>query len=198
MSTLTNSSITLTDVGFRWPDGVTALSDITGSFGVGRTGLVGSNGAGKSTLLRLIAGRLVPTTGTIVTSGDVAYLPQTLTLEQGSTIAELLGVDAKLTAMRAIESGDVDGRHFDVLGDDWDIETRAGEALREIGFTAADVDRSGRRASPAGRPCSPRSRACASSGPRSRCSTSRRTTWIGMRGLGSPGSSSRGAARSSS
>ena len=96
MSTVTNSSITLTDVGFRWPDGVTALADITGSFGVGRTGLVGSNGAGKSTLLRLIAGRLVPTTGTIVTSGDVAYLPQTLTLESGTTVAELLGIDAKL------------------------------------------------------------------------------------------------------
>ena len=45
MSTLTNSSIVLTDVSFRWPDGAIALAGVTGSFGVGRTGLVGSNGS---------------------------------------------------------------------------------------------------------------------------------------------------------
>ena len=108
---------------------------------MGRTGLVGSNGSGKSTLLRLIAGRLAPTAGTIVTSGEVAYLPQTLTLEHESSVADLLGIGPKLAALRAIESGDVDERHFDVLGDDWDLESRAAEALREAGLTAADLDR---------------------------------------------------------
>jgi ATPase subunit of ABC transporter with duplicated ATPase domains len=42
--------------------------------------------------------------------------------------------------LRAIESGDVDAAHFDVLGDDWDIETRAGEALHPLGFSTADLD----------------------------------------------------------
>jgi ATPase subunit of ABC transporter with duplicated ATPase domains len=136
-----NASITMSDVGLRWPDGTTALTGLSGSFGGGRTGLVGANGAGKSTLLRLIAGILTPTTGRIVTAGDVAYLPQTLTLRHDVTVAELLGIADKLGALRAIESGDVDERHFDTLGDDWDIETRADEALRDVGLSAADLDR---------------------------------------------------------
>jgi ATPase subunit of ABC transporter with duplicated ATPase domains len=141
MSTPKNSSITLSGVGLTWPDGSTALRGISGTFGAGRTGLVGTNGAGKSTLLRLIAGELTPTTGRITTVGDVDYLPQTLTLGVGVTVAGLLGITQKLTALRAIEGGDAAERHFEVLGDDWDIETRAEEALRPIGLAAADLDR---------------------------------------------------------
>ena len=43
--------------------------------------------------------------------------------------------------MKAIEYGDVAQRHFDAIGDDWDIESRADEALHQIGFSAADLDR---------------------------------------------------------
>ena len=81
------SNIILTNLGLVWPDGQEALTGITGTFGAGRTGLVGSNGSGKSTLLRLIAGALTPTTGHIETRGDVGYLAQTLTLAVDATIA---------------------------------------------------------------------------------------------------------------
>ena len=136
-----NASITLTDVGLEWPDGSTALRGITGTFGAGRTGLIGTNGSGKSTLLRLIAGELAPTSGRVGVSGEVDYLPQTLNLSVGTTVADLLGIAGKVAALRAIERGDVAERHFEMLGDDWDIETRADEALREIGLGAADLDR---------------------------------------------------------
>ncbi|GGV46937.1 ABC-F family ATP-binding cassette domain-containing protein [Paenarthrobacter nicotinovorans] len=139
-----NPSITLTDVRLQWPDGTTALtgiSGISGTFGVGRTGLVGSNGAGKSTLLRLIAGVLTPTSGRISTNGEVGYLPQTLTLKTDSTVADLLGIGPKLRALRAIESGDAAVENFETVGDDWDIETRADESLRHIGFSGSDLDR---------------------------------------------------------
>lgn len=135
------SAITLHNVTFEWPDGTAVLSGVTGSFNPGRTGLVGRNGAGKSTLLRLIAGILQPTAGQIDTLGEVGYLPQTLTLQQETTIAELLGIDRILAAMRAIESGDAGEHHFDTIGDNWDILARTAELLDQIGFSTADLDR---------------------------------------------------------
>jgi ATPase subunit of ABC transporter with duplicated ATPase domains len=141
MATAHTSTILLTDVGLIWPDGSAALTGISAAFGRGRTGLVGANGSGKSTLLRLIAGELQPTTGSVVLSADVGYLPQTLTLDVDATAADLLGVRPKLDALRAIEAGDVSERHFEVLGDDWDLPTRAGDALRSAGLTEEDLDR---------------------------------------------------------
>lgn len=51
------------------------------------------------------------------------------------------GLEGKLAALHAIARGDVAEGHFEVLGDDWDIETRAAEALRPIGLGPADPDR---------------------------------------------------------
>ncbi|MGK3647899.1 ABC-F family ATP-binding cassette domain-containing protein [Pseudarthrobacter enclensis] len=141
MPSALNPSIVLNDVHFRWPDGSPVLSGISGSFGPGRTGLAGTNGSGKSTLLRLMAGTLAPTAGTISTGGEVGYLPQTLTLRRGSTLMELLGIQDKVSALRAIEAGDVAVEHFDVLGDDWDIETRAEEELQAIGLSGVGLER---------------------------------------------------------
>ncbi|HWU27734.1 MAG TPA: ATP-binding cassette domain-containing protein, partial [Microbacterium sp.] len=60
-TTFTSAAVTLDRLTFAWADGPVALDAVSGSFGSGRTGLVGRNGAGKSTLLRLIAGDLAPT-----------------------------------------------------------------------------------------------------------------------------------------
>jgi ATPase subunit of ABC transporter with duplicated ATPase domains len=128
-------------VSFAWPDGTFALSDVSGAFGAGRTGLVGRNGSGKSTLLRMIAGRLAPSSGTVSSSADAAYLPQRLTLDVRRPVAELLGVSDALGALRAIESGDPDPRHFDAVGDDWDVEARAHAALAEAGLQPGMLER---------------------------------------------------------
>lgn len=134
-------SVLLDRVSFAWPDGTLALSGVSGAFGVGRTGLVGRNGSGKSTMLRLIAGELTPAAGGVTTSADVAYLPQRLTLDVDRPVAELLGVHERLSALRAIESGDVDQRHFDAVGSDWDIEARSHAALAEAGLAPGMLDR---------------------------------------------------------
>ncbi|WP_311258712.1 ABC-F family ATP-binding cassette domain-containing protein [Microbacterium sp. WCS2018Hpa-9] len=136
-----HASVTLDRLTFTWPDGTTALESVSGSFGSGRTGLVGRNGAGKSTLLRLMAGELSPTTGILTTTGEVAYLPQQLTLDVDRRVSELLGLAETLDAVRAITAGDVDQAHFDAVGDDWDIEARAELSLAEAGLAPEFLDR---------------------------------------------------------
>lgn len=137
----TSAAVTLDRVSFAWPDGSIALDAVSGSFGSGRTGLVGRNGAGKSTLLRLIAGELTPASGQILRSDQVAHLPQRLTLETDRRVADLLGIAAPLDAVRAITAGDVDPAHFDAVGDDWDIEARAEASLAEAGLDPSFLDR---------------------------------------------------------
>lgn len=134
-------SLVFDRVRLTWPDGTVALDDVSGAIGTGRTGLVGRNGAGKSTLLRVAAGRLAPTSGHVLASGSVAMLPQRLVIDHDRTVASLLGVEDALLAVRGIASGDVDPRHFDAVGDGWDVEARAHALLAEAGLSPDALDR---------------------------------------------------------
>ncbi|MGF3055484.1 ABC-F family ATP-binding cassette domain-containing protein [Microbacterium sp. YY-01] len=141
------STLTFDRVSFTWPDGTAALTEVSGSFSAGRTGLVGRNGSGKSTLLRLASGKLQPTDGTIIADGTdlagstVAYLPQTITAAADARVSELLGVSAALDAVRAVTAGDVSDAHFEAIGDDWDIEARSHAALAAVGLAPTMLDR---------------------------------------------------------
>ncbi len=141
MSSTPSSAVVLDRLSFAWPDGSIAIDAVSGAFTAGRTGLVGRNGAGKSTLLRLIAGDLPPSSGTVTTSGEVAYLPQQLTLDVDRRVADLLGIAGPLDAVRAIAAGDVDPAHFDAVGDQWDVEARAEASLADAGLDPALLDR---------------------------------------------------------
>ncbi|MGC4154451.1 MAG: ABC-F family ATP-binding cassette domain-containing protein [Propionicimonas sp.] len=135
-------AVTLANLSFTWPDGTPVFGGLSATFNSGRTGLIGDNGTGKTTLLRLIAGDLVPTSGSVTTAGQVGHLPQQLTLRTGATVAELLGVQHRLAALRAIESGNADPVHFDALADDWDVEARSLAVLDRIGLPGIALDRS--------------------------------------------------------
>ncbi len=53
-----------------------------------RVALVGKNGAGKSTLLKIMAGKQMPTHGSIAYPKDISvgYLPQQMTLSDARTV----------------------------------------------------------------------------------------------------------------
>jgi ATPase subunit of ABC transporter with duplicated ATPase domains len=136
-----SASLTCSALTFAWPDGTVVFDGLSLSAGRGRTGLVGANGVGKSTLLRLLAGRLEPAEGSVTVGGDLAYLPQNITLDTRRRVDEALGIAERRQALKAIEAGDTDERHFETLGDDWDVEERAAATLGELGLGGVGLDR---------------------------------------------------------
>ncbi|MEV5602665.1 ribosomal protection-like ABC-F family protein [Streptomyces sp. NPDC052299] len=139
---MSDASLICSNLSFSWPDDTPVFSGLSFSVGSGRTGLVAPNGSGKSTLLRLLAGELRPSAGSVTVDGTLGYLPQSLPLTGDLSVAEVLGVDAVIRALDAVESGDVDEKHFAVIGDDWDIEERTRAQLDRLGLDGVALDRS--------------------------------------------------------
>ncbi|MEU3458039.1 ribosomal protection-like ABC-F family protein [Micromonospora sp. NPDC006766] len=133
--------IICTNLSFSWPDDTPVFRDLSFAVPPGRTGLVAPNGAGKTTLLRLIAGGLTPTGGGVTVEGVLGYLPQDLPLAGDLTVAQVLGIDAALAALRAIEAGDAAEEHFTAVGDDWDVEERSCAELDRLGLGDVTLDR---------------------------------------------------------
>ncbi|MFD0317779.1 ABC-F family ATP-binding cassette domain-containing protein [Streptomyces flavalbus] len=138
---MSHAAIVCSHLTFAWPDDTPVFHDLSFTVPTGRTGLVAPNGSGKSTLLRLIAGELRPTTGSVSVTGTLGYLPQSLPLTGDLTVAEVLGVAEVIRALDAVESGDVDEKHFATIGDDWDIEERTRAQLDRLGLTDLTLDR---------------------------------------------------------
>ncbi|MFC4008657.1 ABC-F family ATP-binding cassette domain-containing protein [Nonomuraea purpurea] len=134
-------SIVVDHVSFGWPDGTKVLDGLDAAFPAGRTGLIGVNGSGKSTLLKIIAGELVPRSGSVSVSGVVGYLPQNVPLGASRTVSDLLEISATRAALHAIEGGDVAEEHFAAVGDDWDVEERARAELDRLGLDHLGLDR---------------------------------------------------------
>lgn len=136
-----DTHISCASLAFSWPDGSEVFTGFDLTVGPGRTGLIGLNGCGKSTLLRLIAGELAPQEGVITVRGELGYLPQTLVLDTALRVDEVLGVADRRAALDAVESGDVRDGHFEVIGDDWDIEERSLATLDGLGLGQIGLDR---------------------------------------------------------
>lgn len=129
------------DVSFEPRTGYPIVQNLTASFSDEKTGLVGKNGVGKTTLLRLLVGELEPTSGSIETSGKVAYLPQDLAFALDKAIAEALGIDEKLNAIQEVKNGNNTPKNLEIIDNDWDIKDRSLEILAELGFKNVDLDR---------------------------------------------------------
>ena len=138
---MSDAFIVVSNLSFSWPDDTPVFEGLSFTVGAGRTGLVAPNGAGKSTLLRLIAGELRPADGSVAVEGLVGYLPQTLPLVGDLSVAEVLDVAPVISALNAIESGDVAEEHFTTIGDDWDIEERTVAQLDRLGLGDLELNR---------------------------------------------------------
>ncbi|PSJ30490.1 ABC transporter [Streptosporangium nondiastaticum] len=138
---MSDTSVVCSNLSFAWPDDTPVFQDLSFTLASGRTGLVAPNGTGKSTLLKLIAGDLRPRTGSVSVAGTLGYLPQSLPLTGDLTVAEVLGIATIIRAIDAVESGDVDEKHFTTIGDDWDIEERTRAQLDRLGLAGLALDR---------------------------------------------------------
>jgi len=93
--------------------------------------LIGNNGSGKSTLLKIISRELQPAGGQVKVDTVPYVVPQVLGQYNDLSIAQALQVDRKLDALRAILNGDVTEGNLDQLNDDWTIEERCNDAMKQ-------------------------------------------------------------------
>jgi ATPase subunit of ABC transporter with duplicated ATPase domains len=94
-----------------------------------KVAVIANNGVGKSTLLKIIAGQLLPCTGTITVSSKPYYVPQIVGQFDDRSVAQAIGVAGKLNALSEILSGNVSETNLSVLNDDWTVEERCREAF---------------------------------------------------------------------
>lgn len=123
-------SIIIKDLSYTHTDKEVLFSNLNLIINSGeKTALTGNNGCGKSTLMRILAGEASPGTGSVHCSGHLYYVPQHFGQYDGRTVAQVLGIDRKLTALHAILNGDTAEEHFARLDNDWNIEERTQAVL---------------------------------------------------------------------
>ena len=138
---MSDTFVVCSNLSFSWPDDTPVFQKLSFAVGGGRTGLVAPNGAGKTTLLALIAGQLEPRSGTVFVDGTLGYLPQSLPMVGGLTVAEVMGIDSSIKALAALEAGHASDAVFADIGNDWDIEDRTRAQLDRLGLDGLELDR---------------------------------------------------------
>lgn len=132
------SSIVLSSLVWHTPDGTCLIDNVDLAFGSKRTGVVGRNGTGKTTLLRLIAGEVVPVSGTITRSGSIGFLRQNPEQTTDETLADLFGMQDQLSVLARAEAGAATAD--DLMNADWTLEARLQNALTDVGLDPLPMD----------------------------------------------------------
>lgn len=132
-------SIIISDVSYHYSNQQALLEHISFSVLSNRkVSIIGNNGTGKSTLLRLLAGKLMPSAGAIQCSSQPHYMPQQIGITRQS-VSEALGINEKINALHCICNGSSEQIHYELLADDWDIESRCLSALNFWGLTDIEL-----------------------------------------------------------
>ena len=101
--------------------------------------LIGNNGIGKSTLLKIISKKSQSANGQIQIDSEPYYIPQIFGQYNHLTIAQALGIEEKLNALKEILNGNATEENFNALNDDWTIEERCSEALNHWQLNNLDL-----------------------------------------------------------
>lgn len=124
------------NVSHQFDNGETLFQSISCSMTKRRVGLVGRNGIGKSLLASILAGETQPSSGVVTfPSSFMMYRQQPSDLLSGQqSIAQFLGTDSVLYALKQIEQGDVSEHWFELVGEQWDIELKLKQQLAAMGL----------------------------------------------------------------
>ncbi len=131
---MSTRSVTLSALGFRFPDGSTIFDDVSVSLSGHHVGIVGANGGGKSTLMRLIIGELTPTAGSVDRPPSVGYVPQDISMHRRRRIDDLIGVAEIRGALARVESGSTDLADHELAEGNWDVDERAVTLFDQLGL----------------------------------------------------------------
>lgn len=123
-------SLLVEQLSFGWSSDAPLFENISFAIDRERVALVGPNGVGKSTLIKLLIGELTPTHGRVKTNQTPHYIPQLF--DTSLSIAATLGVEVKLAALDRLDLGLGREEDYLAIGDDWDIEQRARDALAAL------------------------------------------------------------------
>lgn len=123
-------SLIADQLSFGWSPETPLFENLSLAIGAERVGLVGSNGVGKSTLIQLLLGEVQPMSGQVSRPERLLYLSQLD--DPAMSMANALGIGARLDALKRVEAGTVSSADFDIIGEEWDIEDRARDALGQL------------------------------------------------------------------
>lgn len=132
-------SIILRGVSFHYYNQQPLFEYVNLSVASGRkVSVIGNNGTGKSTLLKLIAGELNISSGSIHCVSTPYYIPQQIGIT-GISVSQALGISDKIEALQAIYNGSDKYEYYDILANDWGIESRCRTALDTWGLSNIEI-----------------------------------------------------------
>lgn len=132
------STINIQNISYSHPDREPLFKNISLQVNEGqKVAIVGPNGIGKTTLFRIICDYW--NHPEIKINETPLYIPQHIESYTDSSIAEVLGINDKLQALEAISNGSIEQCYFDLLDNDWDVESKAIAALSFWNLETTDL-----------------------------------------------------------